>query len=41
MMAIRMGVARGVFSNESGLGTGGIAAAAAQTREPVRRRWSP
>jgi alanine or glycine:cation symporter, AGCS family len=35
MMAIRMGVARGVFSNESGLGTGGIAAAAAQTREPV------
>jgi alanine or glycine:cation symporter, AGCS family len=35
MMAIRMGVARGVFSNESGLGTGGIAAAAAQTHEPV------
>jgi alanine or glycine:cation symporter, AGCS family len=35
MVAIRMGVARGVFSNESGLGTGGIAAAAAQTREPV------
>jgi alanine or glycine:cation symporter, AGCS family len=35
MMAIRMGVSRGVFSNESGLGTGGIAAAAAQTREPV------
>jgi alanine or glycine:cation symporter, AGCS family len=33
--AIQMGVARGVFSNESGLGTGGIAAAAAQTREPV------
>jgi alanine or glycine:cation symporter, AGCS family len=32
MMAIRMGVARGVFSNESGLGTGGIAAAAAQTK---------
>jgi alanine or glycine:cation symporter, AGCS family len=37
MMAIRMGVARGVFSNESGLGTGGIAAAAAQTTEPVRQ----
>jgi alanine or glycine:cation symporter, AGCS family len=37
MMAIRMGVARGVFSNESGLGTGGIAAAAAQTNEPVRQ----
>lgn len=35
MMAIQMGVARGVFSNESGLGTGGIAAAAAQTREPA------
>jgi alanine or glycine:cation symporter, AGCS family len=35
MMAIRMGVARGVFSNESGLGTGGIAAAAAQTKQPV------
>jgi alanine or glycine:cation symporter, AGCS family len=35
MQAMRMGVARGVFSNESGLGTGGIAAAAAQTREPV------
>ncbi len=35
--AIRNGVARGVFSNESGLGTGAIAAAAAQTREPVRQ----
>ncbi len=35
MAAVRMGVARGVFSNESGLGTGGIAAAAAQTRHPV------
>jgi len=35
MLGIRMGMARGVFSNESGLGTGGIAAAAAQTREPV------
>ncbi len=30
-----MGVSRGVFSNESGLGTGGIAAAAAQTKHPV------
>jgi len=37
MMAIRMGVARGAFSNESGLGTGGIAAAAAQTAEPTRQ----
>ncbi len=34
---IRFGVARGIFSNESGLGTGGIAAAAAQTRVPVRQ----
>jgi alanine or glycine:cation symporter, AGCS family len=35
--AIRFGVARGIFSNESGLGTGGIAAAAAQTSHPVRQ----
>jgi len=35
--AIRSGISRGVFSNESGLGTGAIAAAAAQTREPVRQ----
>jgi alanine or glycine:cation symporter, AGCS family len=34
---IRYGVARGLFSNESGLGTGGIAAAAAQTTHPVRQ----
>ena len=33
--AIRFGVARGIFSNESGLGSAGIAAAAAQTKEPV------
>jgi AGCS family alanine or glycine:cation symporter len=32
---IRYGVARGIFSNESGLGSAGIAAAAAQTRQPV------
>jgi AGCS family alanine or glycine:cation symporter len=32
---IRMGVARGVFSNESGLGSAPIAAAAAQTKHPV------
>jgi len=37
MQAVRFGVARGIFSNESGLGTGGIAAAAAQTNEPVRQ----
>ena len=35
--AMRFGIARGVFSNESGLGTGGIAAAAAQTKEPCRQ----
>jgi alanine or glycine:cation symporter, AGCS family len=35
MLAIRMGVSRGVFSNESGLGSAPIAAAAAQTRNPV------
>jgi AGCS family alanine or glycine:cation symporter len=35
--AIRYGVARGIFSNESGLGTGGIAAASAQTSNPVRQ----
>ena len=35
--AIRFGVARGLFSNESGLGSAGIAAAAAKTREPVRQ----
>ncbi len=34
---IRMGVARGIFSNESGLGSSPIAAAAAQTRNPVRQ----
>ena len=35
LKAIRYGVARGVISNESGMGTAGIAAAAAQTRHPV------
>lgn len=35
--AIQFGVARGIFSNESGLGTGGIAAAAARTDHPVRQ----
>lgn len=37
MMAIRYGVARGLFSNESGMGSAPIAAAAAQTRNPVRQ----
>lgn len=35
--AMRYGVARGLFSNESGLGSAPIAAAAAQTRNPVRQ----
>ncbi|MEE4164368.1 MAG: sodium:alanine symporter family protein [Desulfocapsaceae bacterium] len=35
MLAIRMGVARGVFSNESGLGSAPIAAAAAKTKDPA------
>ncbi len=35
--AIRFGVARGVFSNESGLGSAPIAAAAAQTKHPVEQ----
>lgn len=37
MITIRMGVARGIFSNESGLGSSPIAAAAAKTHEPVRQ----
>lgn len=37
ILAIQMGVARGIFSNESGLGTGGIAAASAKTSQPVRQ----
>lgn len=37
MMAARYGVARGLFSNESGLGSAPIVAAAAQTRNPVRQ----
>ncbi|NNE37525.1 MAG: alanine:cation symporter family protein, partial [Gammaproteobacteria bacterium] len=37
MMAIRWGVARGIFSNESGLGSAPIAHAAARTNDPVRQ----
>lgn len=37
MTACRFGVARGLFSNESGLGTAPIAAATAQTKNPVRQ----
>jgi len=35
--AIRYGIARGVFSNESGLGSAPIAAAAAKTNDPVKQ----
>lgn len=37
MIAMKMGAARGLFSNESGMGSAPIAAAAAQTRNPVRQ----
>lgn len=37
MIAARYGIARGLFSNESGLGSAPIVAAAAQTRNPVRQ----
>ena len=37
LLACRFGIARGLFSNESGLGSAPIVAAAAQTRNPVRQ----
>ena len=37
MLAIQFGVARGVFSNEAGLGSAPIAHAAAQTNDPVKQ----
>ena len=37
MMTCRYGIARGLFSNESGMGSAPIAAAAAQTKNPVRQ----
>ena len=37
MTAARYGIARGLFSNESGMGSAPIVAAAAQTRNPVRQ----
>lgn len=37
IVAMQKGVARGIFSNESGLGSAPIAAAAAQTKSPVRQ----
>lgn len=37
IIAVQYGVARGIFSNESGMGSAAIAAAAAQTTHPVRQ----
>ncbi|MCK3768886.1 sodium:alanine symporter family protein [Microbacterium aerolatum] len=37
IIAVQFGVARGIFSNESGMGSAAIAAAAAQTSHPVRQ----
>lgn len=37
MVAMRFGVARGLFSNESGLGSAPLVASTAQTRNPVRQ----
>jgi len=37
ILVVQMGVARGIFSNESGMGSAAIAAAAAQTTHPVRQ----
>ena len=37
ILAMQKGVARGIFSNEAGLGSAPIAAAAAQTKDPVRQ----
>ena len=36
-MSMKKGVARGIFSNEAGLGTGSIAHACADTKEPVKQ----
>ena len=36
-LAMQKGIGRGIFSNEAGLGSAPIAAAAAQTKEPVRQ----
>lgn len=37
MLAIRMGISRGIFSNEAGLGSTPIAAAAARVKEPAKQ----
>lgn len=39
MQAMRFGVARGVFSNEAGMGSAAITAAAASTNDPVRQGY--
>ena len=39
-MSMKKGVARGIFSNEAGLGTGSIAHACADTKEPVKQGLS-
>ena len=39
MQALRFGVARGVFSNEAGMGSAAITAAAASTNDPVRQGY--
>ena len=36
-MSMKKGVSRGIFSNEAGLGTGSIAHACADTREPIQQ----
>lgn len=37
MLSVRMGIARGIFSNEAGLGSTPIAAAAAKVKEPAKQ----
>lgn len=39
LLALRFGMARGIFSNEAGLGSAGIAAAAARTDHPARQGY--
>jgi len=42
MIAMRYGMARGIFSNEAGLGTGGIVHAPAKVKHPVQQAvWAP
>ena len=39
LQGMRYGVSRGIFSNEAGLGAGGISAAASSEQNPVRQGW--